>query len=376
MPPNRELAGHLRATAAAFHACDLEGARAAARAALACADRASPEAAELRLVLSTVALKQGQPGRALQEANRARAWSQRDRGAPRAAFVEVRALGAAGRAHLYLGRYDAADEHQREALDKARRLALSVEIASALNDVGITSKYLGSWARAARAYREALAIVKGEPRSDAQQGFLASLLHNLGGLEHARERHREGVPWARAALRLRRALRGPDHADVAADEVALSGLLLGLGRHREAERLLEHALAVFRRVYGDDHPEVASALHNLGSSLHARGRFDEAELAYRRALSIERARLGSTHPETLRTRLNLGAMLVEADDPRGLPLLASARDSLRRVLGPRHPLARAAAAASARHLKAAQTAQIHGEVEPSSRSQRGRAAAR
>ena len=71
---------------------------------------------------------------------------------------------------------------------------------------------------------------------------MASIWHNLGGLEHARGRPEIGEPYARKAWQLRRAALGDEHPDTVADEAALAGLLDGLGRYDESEPIYRKAL--------------------------------------------------------------------------------------------------------------------------------------
>ena len=73
-------------------------------------------------------------------------------------------------------------------------------------------------------------------------------LHNLGGIEHARERYSAGERFARRAVEIRERLLGPDHPDTAADVAALAGLLDGQKRYRESEPLSLRARDVRARL--------------------------------------------------------------------------------------------------------------------------------
>ena len=76
---------------------------------------------------------------------------------------------------------------------------------------------------------------------------LATLYHNLGGLEHARGRYARGEPFARRSVALREQALGLDHPTVAADVAALAALLVGQGKYDEAEAFYQRALAIFTR---------------------------------------------------------------------------------------------------------------------------------
>ena len=201
------------------------------------------------------------------------------------------------------GLYAAAEAELFEALRLAEQQhgAWSIETASALNAVGMTYKYRGRFADGRRVYERALAIVErafGERHED-----VASLHHNLGGLEHARREFAAAEPHARRSVELRRTLRGPEHVTTAEDEAAWAPILKALGRLDEAEALLRHALPILERELGPDHPEVAGAWNNLGGTL---ADLDEATAAYECALAAKERTLGPAHPALAITLNNLG----------------------------------------------------------------------
>lgn len=104
---------------------------------------------------------------------------------------------------------------------------------------------------------------------------------------------------------------GVTRITVAADRVALAGLLDPLGRQDEAESLLRESVPVLERTVGRDHVDVAAALNNLAAICQRRGLIDEAEHYYRRALSIKEHHNGPDHPELTPTLNNLAMLLDE-----------------------------------------------------------------
>lgn len=254
------------------------------------------------------------------------------------------------------GEYAAAERELREALSLAERRfgERSIEAATALNGLGMTYKYWGRFEDGRRVYDRALEILIGG--FGAEHPDVASLHHNLGGLEHARRDFAAAEPHARAALELRTRLLGAEHVATAEDEAALAPILHALGRDDEARALLAHALGVLRRELGHGHPEVAAALSNLASATpdleeaaslyrqavdakelslgpehpsvaitlnnlavnaRRRGALDEAEALYRRALSILEAHVADDHPALVSTRRNLDRLLEDGKKPRG-----------------------------------------------------------
>lgn len=254
------------------------------------------------------------------------------------------------------GEYVAAEAEllQGVALAESRFGEWSLELATALNALGMTYKYWGRFDDGRAVYERALAILVrafGDDHPD-----LATLHHNLGGLEHARRAFEAAEPHARRSVELRRQWQGPEHVSTAEDEAAWAPILHALGRDDEAEALLRHAIVVLERELGPDHPEVAGAWNNLGSALaddeaavaayrHAlaakerslgpdhpsvaitlnniavkerrRGDLEEAERLYRRALEILESRVEPDHPNLLLTQRNLERLLEEGKKPGG-----------------------------------------------------------
>ena len=240
------------------------------------------------------------------------------------------------------GRLDEAEAQCRRALARAEAAFPDGDhlVAEALNALGMIHKFQGRHAEAEPLYRRALAFATAAGDQEAQ----ATLLHNLGGLCHARGDFASGEALARQAVALREALLGPAHPAVAADREAWGALLEGLGRHAEAESAYRSSLATFETHQGPDSLEAASSLASLGSVQHAQGRLDEALTSYRRALGIRQARLPPQHFDLALTMNNLAMLL----DDRGAheeahQLLERALAIFTIALGPAHPHTRAVA---------------------------------
>ena len=107
--------------------------------------------------------------------------------------------------------------------------------------LAVLYKYTARFATAARLYRRALAVTT--QALGPEHPDVATIYHNLGGLEHARGRYTRGEPWARRAVTVRKRALGPDHPAVAADMAALAAILDAQGNDTEAE-------ALYRRLPG------------------------------------------------------------------------------------------------------------------------------
>lgn len=296
---------------AAADAGNLRMARRAFRKALrifeASCGRRHPDVANVLIAVAAVERALGDLAAAERLGRRAEAMMNRLRAGGDIARLRVQALSGLGETLITRGRYADARRLLRRALASAeRRLGSNdVDTAVVLNLIGMLGKYTGRFDDAARAYRRVRRILRRHPNAD---GELASLLHNLGGLEHARGRFARAEPYATRALQIRRRALPPDHPLVAAEMAALAPIISARGRHDQAARLLLNALTVFRGVYGPRSHDVAVSCHNLAASRVAAGRPAEAERWYRRALAIKEQLFGRRHPDTVLTAQALSAL--------------------------------------------------------------------
>jgi tetratricopeptide (TPR) repeat protein len=234
-----------------------------------------------------------------------------------------------------LGAYDDAGRAYAAALRDARRRFGPRDplVAGILNNLGVLRKAEGRYDEAEAMYRRAVARL--DPRDRASR---ATLAHNLGGIEHARGRFARAEPHARRAVELRKALHGPGHPAVAADQVALAAILDGRGRFTEAARIYRRALTVLRRRLGARCLEVGLALAGLGAAEQQRGRLGTARRAYLEALAIQETLLGGRHVDVAMTVNNLA--VLERDDgnlDRAEALFRRASATFRLCLGEAHP---------------------------------------
>ncbi len=248
----------------------------------------------------------------------------------------VHSLTALGDVVRIRGRYDEAEPYLREAIAMGEPSlgGEDADVLTALNSLAVLYKYNGRFDEAAALYQRALGAAE---KAGAEDESLATLLHNIGGLEHARGNYAAGEPPARRSVELRERALGPDHPHVAADLAALAAIVDGQGRHDEAETMYERALSIFERTYGPDHYEIAVNLNNLAGVRHAQGRKADAEALYRRALAIKETLLGSDHPDVALSLNNL-ALLLEGDRAAEAgPLYQRALEIFASRLDARHP---------------------------------------
>jgi tetratricopeptide (TPR) repeat protein len=171
-----------------------------------------------------------------------------------------------------------------------------------LNACGLACKAAGQYEQGHSYYRRALALLEAERRPD--QDALATIYHNLGGIEHARGDYAAAEVSARRGLTLREALPVDDALAVAADRVALGAILDGQGRYADSEPLYRHALRVLRSP-GAPAYDLAAALHNLGTMYVLTGRLAGAVALLEEAAQRKRQALGASHPSLAVTLNNL-----------------------------------------------------------------------
>jgi tetratricopeptide (TPR) repeat protein len=229
--------------------------------------------------------------------------------------LTVQCLTGLGDIRRMLGQYGDAEAPLQEAIamGEAALGKDDEDVVTAVNSLAVLFKYSGRFDESAALYARALAATEAAGAGD---DALATLLHNIGGLEHARGNFAAGEPAARRSVELRERALGPDHPAVAADLAALAAIVDGQGRHDDAEAMYVRALETFERVYGPDHYEVAVNLNNLAGVRHAQGRAGDAEALYRRALEIKERLLGADHPDVGLSLNNLGLLLDDAGRPQ------------------------------------------------------------
>jgi tetratricopeptide (TPR) repeat protein len=205
-----------------------------------------------------------------------------------------------------LGAFQPAEPLLREAVSATEldAVAGALELAASLNALGLLCKDLARYEEASDLYRRALTLVSTERESRATTRALATLYHNLGGIDHARERFQSAEALARRGVVIR-GDRDEDEADLAADLAALAAIVEAQGRFDEAESLFREALAILERAPERRDLEIAVALAGLGT-LHARCEsFDLALMPLARAVSIKRRVLNASHPDLALTLNNL-----------------------------------------------------------------------
>jgi tetratricopeptide (TPR) repeat protein len=242
-----------------------------------------------------------------------------------------------------LGAFQPAEPLLREAVSATELdgVAGALELAASLNALGLLYKDLARYDEASELYQRALGLVSTQRESRAMSRALATLYHNLGGIDHARGRLRSAEALARRGVAIRADIDETED-DLATDLVALAAIVEARGRFDEAESLYREALAILERSEERRELEIAVALASLGA-LHARCQsFDLALEPLSRAVTIKRCVLDARHPDLALTLNNLAFVRERLDDTATAEALYLEASSIcAAALGPQHPRTRA-----------------------------------
>ncbi|MEO1353022.1 MAG: tetratricopeptide repeat protein [Cyanobacteria bacterium J06635_15] len=225
--------------------------------------------------------------------------------------LELKILSQQGTLAQIQGQYASSEQVFQQAIQLAEAYGLCHQPVwlTLLNGLAIVYKYWGRFEAAETLYKTALAdSIKQHGEHDIG---VATLYHNLAGLNHACGDYVEAESYARKSYRLHVELLGSQHAQTIADRAALGAILHGLQQWDEAIDCFEAAIAFFERQFGQVHGEIAINLNNLAASLQAKGELKQAEQAYRRALAIKEQLLGKSHPNVAISLNNLASLLQQ-----------------------------------------------------------------
>ena len=177
--------------------------------------------------------------------------------------------------------------------------------AAELNDRGLRYKAAGRYCEARRCYERAraLLLLTIPPDHDA----LATIHHNLGGIDYALGAFASGELTARKGIALRLGQRSSSRM-LASDLIALAALVDAQDRSEEGERLYLAGLTLLRLEPVPDRAEIAVALNGLGVLYARRGRRRAAIRRLRRSARIKRELLGPAHPSLVLTIRNLAVV--------------------------------------------------------------------
>jgi tetratricopeptide (TPR) repeat protein len=159
------------------------------------------------------------------------------------------------------GRFAAAERWARKSVE-ARRKLVDPSDPRLLADEAALAAILarrGDHAAAERIYRRAIRFFR---RAGARYEVAVNA-NNLADSLADRRRNAEAARWYREALRLKRAVLGARHPDLALTLNNFAALRRDTGRRAEALKLFAQALTIFEDTAGPDHPHTGAVRKNL-----------------------------------------------------------------------------------------------------------------
>lgn len=220
--------------------------------------------------------------------------------------IELRPDGAEriqGQDHLGLnllaqGKYTDAGELFRTTLAATPATELQNR-ARRLGNLGRYHHVLGSHARAAELFREALALEHQNPELRLSLSNQLALSHlRLGKTDEARKGLEDAASQART-LYESAPLRAVPFLN------NLGALDLSTGNAAEARASFAEAVELLEKSYGPEHPSLITPLNNLGAADQADGDFKNAEASLQRAAALQAKLLPRAHLQTAETARNL-----------------------------------------------------------------------
>ncbi len=200
-----------------------------------------------------------------------------------------------------------AEEHLRAAFDGLAAAAdpgnvLVPELAGSLGTLALRA---GRTAEAEALLMRALAD-RGDrpsPETVSYQLALGGLLSGLGRFEEAR-----GIEEAAHAAALD--IHGPRHPTTLAATANLAGTLVGMGDLERALPLMREALEIGITVQGEEHPDSIARMNDLALALKRARQFDDAQALYERVVAILHEHFGPDNTRTLTAEANLATLLA------------------------------------------------------------------
>ncbi len=183
-----------------------------------------------------------------------------------------------GLVEIRRGRYAAAVPTLREAVRKHRSYYGEDHPFQlmALNDLGLSLRWLEQWDEAESVYEEARALALrayGKEHRD-----YAMISNNLGGVRYAKGAYEEAIEAYEESREAIIEMAGPDHWRVFFIETNIEAARVRLGQAAVAERNLRVGRATWQQRLGGEHWLLAQVDSILGEALAALGRREEAEI--------------------------------------------------------------------------------------------------
>ena len=224
--------------------------------------------------------------------------------------------------------------------DEAGRRRLDLEVASALNVLGVAQANLMRLDDALESHRRALRLRESWHAPDAHDEIGQSV-HNLAIVHYFSDDLDRAAELYERSLRIEERVSGAETPGYATSLHTLAIARQAQGRLEEAQTLEERSYQIRVRTLGAEHPHVSFSLMTLGDLSSERGDHRSAIDFYRRSVAVGTKAWSPTYPEVVVVRREL-ARATRADRrsclvPRRVPATPEGSRTRRRGRSPVPP---------------------------------------
>jgi tetratricopeptide (TPR) repeat protein len=180
-------------------------------------------------------------------------------------------LQEAGEAFWQAGHYREAEammlqclqlrEARLQANDGENDVENDVELARALNLLGLIYWNTGEYAQALPLYQRVLDIT--EKVQGREHPATANSLNSLAGLYRAMGEYAQALPLVQRALGIQEKILGREHPDTANSLNNLAGLYYAMQDYAQALPLAEEAWRIYQKMVGNAHPHTQNSANTL-----------------------------------------------------------------------------------------------------------------
>ncbi|HEY1379215.1 MAG TPA: serine/threonine-protein kinase, partial [Gemmataceae bacterium] len=259
--------------------------------------------ARLRIALGSTFAHLGDPARAAEQEELARALFTRHRGPDHPdTLLCMNNLAASYRA---LNRPTDALKLHEEILAVRKRVLPPdhPDVLRSINNLALCYAALNRHAEALKLFEEALAARRRVLPRDHPDTL--NSMHSLALSYSFLNRHADALALYEETLAARRRVLRPDHPDTLRSMAKVALSYSFLNRHTEALDLFEKTLAAQKRVLPPDHPDTLESMHNLAFSYGELNRYADALELGKKTLEARKRILPPDHPHTLLSMANL-----------------------------------------------------------------------
>ncbi|MEZ4886005.1 MAG: CHAT domain-containing tetratricopeptide repeat protein [Chitinophagales bacterium] len=153
-------------------------------------------------------------------------------------------------------------------------------------------------------YQEALRIH--QKYHGNEDGFVASVLGNLGMCLGRKGDYKLGIIHCKKSLDIKRKIYPSEHPTIASAHHYLARTYLTKADYANALPHYQESIRIKKKILGRQHPDVVLSIEGIGICLFNTGEYDQAIAYFHEVLEISRELFGDQNAELARSFLNIG----------------------------------------------------------------------